>query len=188
MKMTHHSKQHPFPSLAALCRGAVVVTHVRWLIMCVILWGAMASPLLAQDVFRMVTEGATRTVQNSMSGYTRRCMAQFKLDALHYLEQGATARLDSLERALLLDTQAYYLSEFMTLYFEVLLKNKRRGVTEESCRERVTLFMDAAASNPLFGDAPTEESQRYVTAGNSITPFPLNTDWQKAYYAAKVNL
>lgn len=186
--MTYQLANHLHSFLAAMWRGAAEVCHSRRRLICTLLLLCLLTPLPAQNVFRMVTEGATRTVQNPMSGYTRRCMAQFKLDALKFLEENATSRLDSLERAPLLDTQAYYLSEFMTLYFEVLLKNKRRGITQEDWRERITLFMDAAASNPLFGDATTEESQRYVRAGNNLTPFPLNTDWQKAYYAAKVNL
>lgn len=158
-----------------------------WLLLCLMTLFS-AQQTMAQEVYKMVYESAARTLQNPMSGYTQTRIARFKLDALQYLEQQTTERLDEQERAPLLDTQAYYLSEFITLYFKEILKNRKRGANEEKQRERVTLFMDASKSNPLFPDTDTSRTDVYITDGNQLTPFCLNTDWQKAFYAAKVNI
>lgn len=148
----------------------------------------LATHVGAQNVFRMVTESAQRTVSNPMSGYTQTHLASFKLNALNYLAQQGAARLQHEELNPLLDTQAYYLSEFLTLYFREILKNRHHGADADKQRQRVALFMDASKSNPLFADNDTVRTDAYINAGNQLTPFCLNTDWKKAYYAAKLNL
>ena len=50
------------------------------------------------------------------------------------------------------------------------------------------LFMDASISNPMFDDNDEETTMSYVKDGNELTPFSLNTDWQKAYAAVKSQL
>ena len=48
--------------------------------------------------------------------------------------------------------------------------------------------MDASKSNPLFDDEDTETTDSYILEGNQLTPFSLNTDWPRAYAAAKDNI
>lgn len=135
----------------------------------------------AQDVYNYVLQSATRTVNSPTSNFTQTQIAQFKRTALIYLKQKAFEQCDSVTTQLL-DTQAYYLSEFITLFFEEIIKAKR--LTDDERRERIMLFMDASVSNPMFQDDDQETTMSYINDGGEITPFCLNTDWQKAYAAA----
>lgn len=139
----------------------------------------------AQEVYNYVLNNATKTVNNPTSNYTQTQIAQFKRTALIYLKSKALETMETVTTDLL-DTQAYYLSEFITLYFDEIIKAKRLSDTKR--RERVMLFMDASVSNPMFNDTDTDTTMSYITDGGEITPFCLNTNWQKAYAAAKENL
>jgi len=139
----------------------------------------------AQEVYNLVLANATRTVNSPTSGFTQTQIAQFKRTALVYLKQKAFEQADSVSAAFL-DTQAYYLSEFITLFFDEILKSKR--LSEEKRKERIVVFMDASVSNPLFNDPDTETTMAFITNGGELTPFCINTDWQKAYAAAKSQL
>ena len=48
--------------------------------------------------------------------------------------------------------------------------------------------MVASCSNPLFNDPDKETVNSYINEGNELTPFCLDTDWEKAYAAAKAQL
>ena len=85
-----------------------------------------------------------------------------------------------------LNTQAYYMSEFITLFFDEILKSKKQDC--EKKKAKIMLFMDASKSNPLFDDTDTETTDSYILEGNQLTPFSLNTDWPRAYAAAKDNI
>ena len=45
--------------------------------------------------------------------------------------------------------------------------------------------MDASKSNPLFNDPDAETTDAFMLDSNELTPFSLDTDWQKAYLAAR---
>lgn len=144
---------------------------------------AMFSPrVVAQEVFNLVLGNATRVVNSPTSTFTQTQIAQFKRTALTYLKQKAFEQTDSVSTQFL-DTQAYYLSEFVTLFFDEILKSKK--LSDEERRKRIYLFMDASVSNPLFNDPDEETTMSYIKNGGELTPFSLNTDWQKAYLAAK---
>ena len=53
---------------------------------------------------------------------------------------------------------------------------------------KIYLFMDTSKAYPLFDDPDTEVTDSYIIEGNELTPFSLNTDWQKAYGNVKVEL
>ncbi len=141
---------------------------------------ASANSLQAQEVYNYVLGNATRTVNSPTSSYTQTQIAQFKRTALVYLKKKAFEQSDSISSSFL-DTQAYYLSEYVTLFFNEIVKTKR--LSADKRKERVTLFMDASVSNPLFVDNDQETTMAFVTSGAELTPFCLNTDWQKAYAA-----
>lgn len=138
-----------------------------------------------QEVYNMVLNNATRVVNSPTSGFTQTQIAQFKRTALVYLRSKAFEQTDSVP-AQFLNTQAYYLSEFLTLFFDEILKSKR--LSEAKRKERIMLFMDASLSNPLYKDPDEETTMAYIKNGGELTPFCLNTDWQKAYLAAKSQL
>lgn len=140
----------------------------------------------AQTVYNTVLENATRVINSPTSGFTQAQIAKFKCTALVYLRNKASEVYQGDEYVRLLDTQAYYLSEFISLFFDEILKSKR--LTEEKRKEKILMFMDASVSNPLFDDNNEETTMSYIIKGGELTPFCLNTDWQKANAAARSQL
>lgn len=135
----------------------------------------------AQDVYNLVLNNATRIVNNPTSSYTQTQISQFKRTALIYMKSKAFEETDSVPSSFL-DTQAYYLSEFVTLFFNDVIKSKR--LTDEKRKERIMMFTDASISNPMFSDPDKEVTLSFINDGGELTPFSIDTDWQKAYAAA----
>ena len=132
----------------------------------------------AQEVFNMVLQSATRTVNSPTSNFTVTRVAQFKRTALTYLRDKAFEQSDSVKSAFL-DTQAYCLSEFTTSFFNQIVH-----CSGDTRRQVIQKFMDASRNNPLWGDPDTETTHSFITA-NELTPFSLDTDWEKAFNAIK---
>lgn len=141
--------------------------------------------LKAQEVYNMVLENATQTVNSPSKSFTQVKIAQFKRTALVYLKKKAFENSKEVKEEFL-NTQAYYLSEFIFLFFTQILKDHK--LSDEERRKKIYLFMDASLSNPLFNDPDTETTQSYIKEGSELTPFSLDTDWQKAWHAAKSQL
>lgn len=139
----------------------------------------------AQDVYNLVLNNATRIVNNPTSNYTQTQISQFKRTALIYMKSKAFEGLDSISSSFL-DTQAYYLSEFITLFFNDVVKSKR--LNEEKRKERIMMFTDASISNPMFADPDKDTTLAFIKNGGELTPFSIDTDWQKAYAAAMAQL
>lgn len=148
-----------------------------------LVWSVSAAN--AQEVYKVLLDNATRIVNSPTSGFTQTQIAQFKRTALIYLRNKAFENSKSVS-AEFLDTQAYYMSEFVTLFFDEILKSKR--LSDDKRKEKILLFMDASVSNPLFNDPDQATTMAYINEGGELTPFCLNTDWQKAYAAAKSQL
>jgi len=138
----------------------------------------------AQEIYHLVMESVNRTLRDSSSGFTMTRVAQFKKTALVYLKDKTLRTMPEMSEELL-NTQAYYLSEFTTLYIKVILNSKRTG--SERQQNRIKLFMDASKSNPLFNDTDASVVDVYVQGGNEITPFSLDTDWEKAFREVKMH-
>ena len=158
---------------------------MKYVITFVIMLLADMANARAQDVYNYVLNNATNLVNSPTSGFTQTQIAQFKRTALIYLKQKAFEQQGTVT-AEFLNTQAFYLSEFIALFFDEILKSKK--LDEEKRRERILLFMDASVSNPLFVDLDEGMTMSFITSGGEITPFCLNTDWEKAYMAAKSQL
>ena len=130
----------------------------------------------------MVLDNATRIVNSPTSSFLNTQIAQFKRTALIYIKSKAFEQTDSVP-AKFLNTQAYYLTEFLNLFFAEMIKIK--DLPEKARKQRILRFMDASACNPLFHDPDEETTLSFVENGGEVTPFSLDTDWQKAYLAAK---
>lgn len=139
----------------------------------------------SQEVFNLVLDNATKVVNSPTSGFAQAQIAQFKRTTLLYIKRKAFERTDSVP-AKFLNTQAYYMSEFLSLFFNEILKNKKAD--EEARKSKIMLFMNASAANPLFYDTDKETTMAFINDGGELTPFCLDTDWQKAYLAARENL
>jgi hypothetical protein len=48
--------------------------------------------------------------------------------------------------------------------------------------------VDATVSNPLFNDTDEETIYAFIQEGTELTPFSLDTDWQKALAAVVAQL
>lgn len=135
-------------------------------------------PAEAQAVFDMVLESAMRVVNNPMSGYMQTQVAQFKRTALVYIKQKSFEQKAEVD-AEFLDTQAYYLSEFLTRFFAQVVSDA--SLPEAARKAHIQIFMQASLANPLFGDEDHETVHAYVLDGSEVTPFSLDTDWERAH-------
>lgn len=129
----------------------------------------------------MVLQSAIRIVNNPTSNFTATRVAQFKRTALVYMHTKAFEKSDSV-KSTFLDTQAYCLSEFTTLFFNEILR-----VQGAERKERIYTFMQASRENPMWNDPDRETADSYILA-NELTPFSLDTDWEKALAMAQVLL
>ena len=136
-------------------------------------------------MYNLVLNNATRIVNNPTCSYTQIQIAQFKRTALIYMKTKAFEETDSVPSNFL-DTQAYYLSEFITLFFNDVVTSKR--LSDEKRKKRIMMFTDASISNPMFEDTDQETTLAFIKDGGELTPFSIDTDWQKAYTAAIAQL
>lgn len=139
----------------------------------------------AQDVYNYLLDATTNTVNNPTSSYTQVRIAQFKRTALVYMKRKAFEQMPEVTEDFL-NKQAYYMSEYVALFFDEILKGKKDS--EQKRMRKIYLFMDTSKAYPLFNDPDTEVTESYIIEGNELTPFSLNTDWQKAFGAVKVEL
>lgn len=135
----------------------------------------------AQEVYDMVLQSATRIVNNPASNFTVTRVAQFKRTALLYMRDMVIKNAPD-TTALFLDTQAYNLNEFTTEFFSTLLRNQGN-----MRKEVINIFMKASSDNPIWNDTDKETAESFIIAGE-LTPFSLDTDWEKAYKQADEQL
>lgn len=141
--------------------------------------------LHGQEVYNYVLESATRVVNNPTSTFTQTQIAQFKRTALIYLRRKAFETQPQVTEQFL-NEQAYYLSEFVTLFLTEAVGAQQ--LSESQRKLRIVIFMEASRDNPLFGDTDTETVEAYIGSGSELTPFSLDTDWMRAYSAARTVL
>ncbi len=152
----------------------------------IILIAAFAAPSAkAQDIYNFVLDNATQVVNTPSTDFTRTRIAQFKRTALVYLKQKAFETMPQVTTTFL-DTQAYCMSEFLTQFLFEILKDS--NLSEDERKEKIYMFMDATLRNPLFNDPDKETAHSYINEGTELTPFSLDTDWEKALAQVQVML
>lgn len=77
-----------------------------------------------------------------------------------------------------LDKQAYSLNHFIVSYFSDLAKAQKQSATAQ--KDIMTRYWKASAENPMFYNQDPEKTNAYINAPDCITPFSLNTNWEKA--------
>ena len=135
---------------------------------------AMAiQPVKGQTLYEAVYEKVQSVVNNPASSDVEKQENRFKLEALNYLktkgqQQGLTS--DSY----FLDSQAVNLTSFI----DDFLTNVRTAekVSKSKRDEMVRCYVNAAKKFPLFQDPANS-----VADESKAIPFPINTDWEKAY-------
>lgn len=138
--------------------------------------------LCAQEVYNLVLANATRTVNSPTASYTQTQIAQFKRTALIYMKSKAFEVSETVSSEFL-DTQAYFMSEFITLFFNEFVKIKKLPDAER--KERILSFMEISITHPLFHDPDEETTLSFIKDGGEITPFSLDTNWKEAFEAAE---
>jgi len=147
-----------------------------------ILLALVPAAMPAQRIFNFVLGNANKVINNPTSSFVSTQVEQFKKTALVYLRSKARETKQANAEALL-DNQAYYLSQFISLYIDTLVKSKNQS--REKQVQKVEQFINASKLNKLFNDTDHETADAYLLADKSLTPFSLDTDWQKAYEMMK---
>ena len=131
----------------------------------------------AQQYFKMIRDNANKVVNNPNSSEELIDINQFEITALNYIgAQVAKRGLDMPE--LFYDIQAVSLKLFVDDFLYNLLE--ARKISSAKKKEVIDCFQKASSQFPLFKDTDKRTTNIYMT-NNSLTPFSLDTDWEKAY-------
>ncbi|MBR5654451.1 MAG: hypothetical protein IKX22_10275 [Prevotella sp.] len=150
--------------------------------------GYASAQEIKQEIYKMSEEVA----QDKSKSLEVRKVAQFKVDAITYmntkmLEKITSTSKDSLDYVAMVteeDNQAIALYNFVHIY---VTKIGRATKTKE--RERIlALFKRVSLANPRFYDEDQELVLAYCKGDRYITQFSLDTDWVKALAEVKKEL
>lgn len=133
--------------------------------------------LAAQHLFDLEVANCGRLLRCPNASYVQQRMAHFQQQALAYLAAQAVDSV-SARRHHLLDEQAYHLSDFMRLFYQV----RSDSTLSESQQDLwVQRFSEASVESPLFYDDDNPRVLEFI-ARQTFTPFSLDTDWEKAFH------
>lgn len=135
----------------------------------------------AQEIYNRIYNSAIQVTNNPESPESEVKLNHFYVTALNYLKSESAKQMKEVTTTFL-DTQAYYLSEFVTSFFNHL--SQARQVSAESQQKVAITYINATLNTPLFKDKDTEKTHAFVNEKDCLTPFNLNTDWEKAYKKA----
>lgn len=139
---------------------------------------ASVTGMQAQNLYKTVYDRATAVVNNPASSDEEIQINQFKVTALNYLSMMVKKR-GMTKTTYFYDSQAVNLSSFVT-DFQINLE-KARAISPAKRTEVLKIYTDASRFNPMFKDTDKEKVNCYVDDKRTLTPFCLDTDWEKAY-------
>lgn len=139
---------------------------------------ASVTGMQAQNLYKTVYDRATAVVNNPASSDEEIQINQFKVTALNYISMMVKKR-GLTKTTYFYDSQAVNLSSFIT-DFQVNLE-KARAISPAKRTEVLKIYTDASKFNPMFKDTDKEKVNCYVEDKRTLTPFSLDTDWEKAY-------
>lgn len=156
----------------------VINNNMKKIILSLLVLMASVASIQAQDFFKTVRDNATKVVNNPSSSDEEIQINQFKVTALNYLAMMVQKR--GLKKdTYFYDSQAVNMTSFIT-DFQVNLE-KARAISPAKRMEIMKIYTDASKFNPLFKDTDKEKVNCYVDDKTTMTPFCLDTDWEKAY-------
>lgn len=156
----------------------VISNNMKKIILSLLVLMASVASIQAQDLFKTVRDNATKVVNNPSSSDEEIQINQFKVTALNYLAMMVQKR--GLKKdTYFYDSQAVNMTSFIT-DFQVNLE-KARTISPAKRMEIMKIYTDASKFNPLFKDTDKEKVNCYVDDKTTMTPFCLDTDWEKAY-------
>lgn len=138
--------------------------------------------LSAQNLYRTVYDRANAVVNNPSSNEAEIEKNMFTVTCLNYI--GLQCKKRGLEMdTYFYDSQAVNLASFQ-LDFEIdLIDASDRS--PELRKKVIECYRNATLNNPLFRDTEREKVMSYVKDPKTLTPFCIDTDWEKAYDEAK---
>ena len=139
---------------------------------------ASVASVQAQDLFKTVRDNATKVVNNPASSDEEIQINQFKVTALNYMTMMLQKR-GMKKDDMFFATQAVMMSSFVTDYHANVLKAQE--ISPAKRNEILKIYSDACKYNPMFKDTNKERANAFVNEKGSLTPFCLDTDWEKAY-------
>lgn len=147
--------------------------------------GFYAGQMQAQDLFKTVHDHATKVVNNPESDDEQTQVSQFEVTVLNYITTQVQKR--GLKKdGYFFDSQAVNMKSFVDDFLFHI--NKARSVSQAKRLEVIKCYRDASMQNPLFNDLDRERAHCYVNDKQTLTPFSLDTDWDKAYEQASKNI
>lgn len=156
----------------------VTDNNMKKIILSLLVLMTSVASMQAQDLFKTVRDNATKVVNNPNSSDEEIQINQFKVTALNYLSMMVQKR--GLKKdTYFYDSQAVNMTSFIT-DFQVNLE-KARAISPAKRLEIMKIYTDASKFNPMFKDTDKERANAYVNDKTTLTPFCLDTDWEKAY-------
>jgi len=156
----------------------VTDNNMKKIILSLLVLMVSVASIQAQDLYKTVRDNATKVVNNPASSDEEIQINQFKVTALNYLSMMVQKR--GLKKdTYFYDSQAVNMSSFVT-DFQVNLE-KARTISPAKRLEIIKIYTDASKFNPMFKDTDKERANVYVDDKKTLTPFCLDTDWEKAY-------
>ncbi len=150
------------------------IVKITMLALCLSLGGRAS----AQEIFNQVVASAKNIIDDPKASPVLLSIAQFKYTAMQYLCNTAIRRNGGGVDGDFLDRQAYAMNNFLTLFLKDFAQVNPND--QESMKQLVQRYWKASDDNPLFGDEDKETVRAFVNAEGSVTPFSLDTDWEKA--------
>ncbi len=135
----------------------------------------------AQQLFKQVYEDAVSVVNDTKSNDEQVQVNQFKVTVLNYIT--AQVEKQGTERdSYFYDSQAVNMVSFITDFNSNLIKAK--SISDSKRLKVIEIYRDASLKNSLFNDSDKKKVLCYVNDPTTLTPFSLDTDWEKAYELA----
>ncbi len=138
----------------------------------------LAPQTRAQELFNQVVANAKNVIDDPHADPFMLSVAQFKFTAMQYLCNTAIKRNGGQVSADFLNRQAVAMNDFLTSYLRSYLQAQSIGATVQ--KEVIKKYWQISASNPLFGDTDLATVGAFLNDPDCITPFSLDTDWEKA--------
>lgn len=143
-----------------------------------LLMAASAMSVQAQSLYKTVFDRATAVVNSPSASDEEVQVNQFKVTALNYISMMVKKRGMNKD-SYFYDSQAVNMASFVT-DFQANLE-KARAISPSKRAEVLKIYTDASKYNPLFKDTDKEKVNCYVNDKTTLTPFSLDTNWEKAY-------
>ncbi len=132
----------------------------------------------AQEVFYQVVNSAKNIIDDPRADPFLLSIAQFKFTAMQYLCTTAIKRNGGEVETDFLNQQAYSMNHFVTSYFSEMARMQSSGSAEQ--KNVMKKYWQASSEHPLFNDTDRETVEAFLNDPDCITPFSLDTDWEKA--------